>query len=281
MAISTTGFIQWEDDVYVGDCQTTTDILGPFYRPNAPVRQNLIIEGMVGEKISLQGQVLNDDCVTPLVGAKIELWHCSADEVYDNDSEDFNYRGITFAEQEGRYGFMTQMPVPYDAGGGVYRPAHFHLMISALGYQNLVTQLYFSGDDFLKKDPSSKSARAQKRVLDIGRNRDGMLEVRFDIIMQKELEIDPLVINRLVGRYQDEESDQITELFTHENQLWIKNELFGRNLQYVDNNTFILPGSEPWNKLRMEFKVLKNGTIQFTSSSESKGRKKIRTAIKI
>src|SRR5688500_9868779 len=35
------GNIQFRDNRFVGDNPTTTDILGPFYRPNAPFRTNL------------------------------------------------------------------------------------------------------------------------------------------------------------------------------------------------------------------------------------------------
>ena len=50
------------------------------------------------------------------------------------DKENF---GIEISSDYGKYKFISQMPVPYDAGGGLIRPAHFHLMISASGYQSL------------------------------------------------------------------------------------------------------------------------------------------------
>ena len=47
VAISASGFIRRDGNRYVGDCETTTDILGPFYRPDSPVRNNLVINDEV------------------------------------------------------------------------------------------------------------------------------------------------------------------------------------------------------------------------------------------
>ena len=43
VAVSASGFIRFDGFSYVGDCETTTDILGPFYRPDSPARNNLLI----------------------------------------------------------------------------------------------------------------------------------------------------------------------------------------------------------------------------------------------
>ena len=45
VAVSATGFIRFNGTGYEGDCETTTDVLGPFYCPDSPVRNNLVIEG--------------------------------------------------------------------------------------------------------------------------------------------------------------------------------------------------------------------------------------------
>ncbi len=94
VALTTTGFIKFNGKSYVGDCETTTDILGPFYRPDSPVRDNLVIEGMPGDLVELSGIVRHKDCTTPYKNAKIELWHCSADEIYDNETDEYRYRGL-------------------------------------------------------------------------------------------------------------------------------------------------------------------------------------------
>ena len=275
MAVSISGFVHLEGKTYVGDCETTTDILGPFYRPNAPVRSDLRIDGMPGEEVILSGRILDDNCKTEIQNAKVELWHCSAKEIYDNESEDFNYRGIGYTDTLGEYSFHTQMPVPYDAGGGLYRPAHFHLMISAPGYQNLVTQLYFSGDPYLEKDFSTNNGRAKNRILETGTDHAGIHTVVFDAIMQREINVDDTVLDRLVGSYKDDKGSAL-DFFKHEGQLWMKNELFGKNLKYVGYNSFELPGTGSWGSLKVRFEPLVDGRIKATKiDSYSSGKERV------
>ena len=109
----------------------------------------------------MSGTVKQKDCLTPCQKAKIELWHCSSSGVYDNTSSDYLYRGTTYSDDKGQFLFKTILPVPYDIGGGLKRPAHFHMMITAQGYQPLVTQLYFSGDPYISKDATSSSPTAK------------------------------------------------------------------------------------------------------------------------
>jgi len=241
IALSTTGFIKFNGESYVGDCETTTDILGPFYRPNSPVRDNLVVEGMPGDLVELSGIVRHKDCTTPYDNAKIELWHCSSDEVYDNDSEDYLYRGTTHCDKNGSYSFKTQMPVPYDVGDGTIRPAHFHLMVSAPGYQSLVTQIYFTGDPYLEKDPSSSSEEAKRRILEVGK-KDNMLNVVFDCNMNEQLTVSYSSLAQIVGKYKNDKTGKIQELFERDGLLWMKNEVFGESFNYVGNNKFEYPG---------------------------------------
>ena len=86
LAVSATGFIRFDGQRYVGDCETTSDVLGPFYRPDSPVRESLRIKGEKGDPIELIGKRLHDDCMTPYKKAKIELWHCDGDGNYDNET---------------------------------------------------------------------------------------------------------------------------------------------------------------------------------------------------
>jgi protocatechuate 3,4-dioxygenase beta subunit len=167
VAVTASGFISFDGTRYVGDCETTTDILGPFYRPNSPVRTNLVIPNDPGTKLLLSGKVKHDDCTTPFNNVKVEIWHCSSKGEYDNNTDEFRYRGTTFTDDKGNYHFNTILPVPYGIGNGTYRPAHYHMMITGEGYQPLVTQLYFTGDPHLSEDPSSASPTAKRRILSV------------------------------------------------------------------------------------------------------------------
>src|SRR4029078_8081599 len=87
VAVSASGFVRFDGNSYVGDCETTTDILGPFDRPGSPVRNNLVIKGEPGDLIVLSGSIKHKDCAPHVKKAKIELWHCSSKGVYDNTSD--------------------------------------------------------------------------------------------------------------------------------------------------------------------------------------------------
>ncbi len=261
IAVSSMGFIRFDGINYVGDCQTTSDILGPFYVPDSPVTSNLRIAGDSGKPIRLKGTVKHDDCITPYKNAKVELWHCDAKGVYDNSLKGFKYRGTGFTNDNGEYFFDTILPVPYDAGGGEIRPAHFHMMISAKGYQPLITQIYFSGDRQIETDLTA--SQAGTRILDVKEDSNGDSEVYFNINMAPSLLVEPSSMKKLVGDYMDESDPENTlNLFAHDKQLWIRNEVFGLALRYVDKNTFSYEGLPEGYQLSLKFSLLTNGAVK-------------------
>jgi len=280
IAISTTGFVHFDGNNYIGDCETTSDILGPFYRPDSPIRNNLTIKGDLGQAIELTGKIYHKDCSTPYKNAKIELWHCDAKGVYDNSSEQFRYRGTSFTDKNGNYSFQTILPVPYDIGNGTFRPAHFHLMISADGYQPLVTQLYFTGDAYISGDETASLPTAKKRILDIENLKNGTKKVVYKIGMSESLLAESNAIDKLVGTYIDEKDpENKKEFFKKDNLLWMKNELFGVNFDYIGTNTFIRPGRGL--SLKYHFEILPLETTKLTISHHNeKGEKKTQVLIK-
>ena len=82
-SVSIFGKVQPKDNDFVGDCETTNDILGPFYRPEVSVRKDLTSKDLQGTVIELKGQVFGSDCKTPLDNAKVEIWHCNTEGEYD------------------------------------------------------------------------------------------------------------------------------------------------------------------------------------------------------
>ncbi len=286
IAVSTTGFVRFDGKRFVGDCETTSDVLGPFYRPDSPTRNNLVIKGEKGNPIKLFGKIKHDDCITPYKNAKIELWHCDNAGIYDNESADFKYRGTAYSDNKGNYSFKSILPVPYGSGDN-YRPAHFHLMISAEGYQPLVTQLYFVGDPWLEKDSSSSSPTAKRRILEVQNLKDGAKEVAFDVSMAKKLAAEPTALDRLVGIYINEkDANKKTELFRKDNQLWVKGDKlngmpFGDSFEYINNNTFTIPGLPPKYQLFIVFEIMPSGTVKMTETfTNEKGEKEITVSMR-
>jgi len=169
---------------FSGDCDTTNDILGPFYRTDAPVRSDLIFEGLEGTRIILKGTVFMSDCTTPLRNAWVEIWHCDTKGEYDNDSEEYRHRARLQTNENGKYSFTTILPGKY-LNGRLYRPSHIHFRISEENSKELISQIYFKGDPHIEKDPWASQEKAKRRILNITpEDINGNLTVHFDIFMQ-------------------------------------------------------------------------------------------------
>ncbi len=284
MAVSTSGFIHFDGEIYTGDCETTSDILGPFYRPDAPIRTNLLIKGDSGIEVILTGTVKHKDCVSPYKGAKVELWHCDANERYDNASDEFRYRATTFCDEKGRYEFLTILPVPYKDDNGLMRPAHFHLMISAPGYQSLVTQLYFTGDSHIANDLYASAPTSKRRILEVKSTGKGRKMVVFDVSMAEKLLVEPPAIDKLTGTYTDQKDEKRKIVFfKRDGLLWRKSGtvIYGLAYEYIGNNQFSQAGL-PSNLTRTyAFEILEGGGVKMTETRvDAKGNKTVALALK-
>ena len=105
---------------------TPPDSLGPFYKPNAPVRSS------VGKGYLLAGAVKSAEDCSLIAKAKIEFWLTGPDGNYNDD-----HRATVFSDTSGNYSFESNLPKDY-----AFRPPHIHIRISAAGYKTLVTQHY-------------------------------------------------------------------------------------------------------------------------------------------
>ncbi len=105
---------------------TRADALGPFYKPNAPLRDS------VGKGFVLSGTVRSARDCRGLATARVELWLAGPAAEYGDA-----WRATIVADREGRYRFESHFPPPYSG-----RPSHIHLRVSGSGYEVLVTQYY-------------------------------------------------------------------------------------------------------------------------------------------
>jgi protocatechuate 3,4-dioxygenase beta subunit len=171
--------------IFNSDCITTNDILGPFYRSNAPERNDLLVKGVDGDVIDISGTVFNEDCTTPLAGAKVEIWHCDTDGNYDNDTAEYRHRATSYADSDGTYSFKTIIPGKY-LNGRLYRPAHIHFRVSDKNHQELISQIYFQGDPHIEEDPWASRKKATHRILPIFPDSiKSSLAIQFDISLKK------------------------------------------------------------------------------------------------
>ncbi len=176
--------VKTDEHGFKGDCSTTNDILGPFYRPDAPTRSDLTFEGLKGNRIMVKGKVFGSDCVTPLENALVEIWHCNTAGQYDNETKAFKHRAKWSTNKMGEYSFKTILPGKY-LNGKLYRPSHIHFRISHPKSKALISQIYFKGDPHITEDPWASAKKAEHRVLPIiAEGVHGDLAVNFNIYLQ-------------------------------------------------------------------------------------------------
>jgi len=147
---------------------TETTVLGPFFVQNAPAFENGadISAGLPGELLYVEALVKSADGTT-LPGALAQVWQSDDEGFYDVQHPDAGtaLRGQFRADGEGKIHFRTiqpaAYPIPYDGPVGdmlratnrhPWRPAHVHFMISAPGFETLVTHVFAAGDEYLDSD---------------------------------------------------------------------------------------------------------------------------------
>jgi catechol 1,2-dioxygenase len=249
------GTIKWDGHSYVGNDPTTTDILGPFYRPGAPLRVDLVQPGTKGDILHFSGTILGKDGKTPMNDALVEIWHCNEDGVYDNTSDDYIYRASARTATDGKYHFRTILPVPYKAGETLTRPAHIHMRISGTQLQDLVTQVYFKGDKHIPEDMSSSDPRSLNRILDIGKNDHNEKVVKFDIVLKEEYVLDATAFKKITGLY-EMSNRSMSDFYKDGDELFVKlNGQIMEAMEYKGNNKF----EGGLGVISVQFELLSNG----------------------
>lgn len=152
------------------DGATENTVFGPFHVAGAPIRamgDNISLDGK-GESCLFEGRVL-DLNGNPIEGAIVDVWSDNADGFYDVQQPGiqpkWNNRGRFVTGSDGKYSFRGIRPVSYPIpddgpvgqmlghlGRHPYRPAHMHYLVTAPGYQRLVTHTFVGGDQYLTSD---------------------------------------------------------------------------------------------------------------------------------
>lgn len=142
---------QTQGPFYPGEKQFTAD----FDLTRLPGRA----ERAKGQIVYVLGRVLDADC-NPVENANVEIWQACATGSYNHDRDpnpaprdpNFRYWSEAFTDAKGEYAFKTIIPGAYPADTDWMRPAHIHFRVAKRGYKELITQMYFEGDQYNDKD---------------------------------------------------------------------------------------------------------------------------------
>src|SRR3954464_6559891 len=148
---------------------TEATVLGPFFAHGAKAYGygGDLREGgtMKGEDVGVCGRVLSVDG-KPIPNATLDIWQAKADGIYDLQTEgEFELRGRVKANAKGEDAFASYKPkfysIPMDGpvgdmvkktGNRHMRPAHMHAIVSAPGYEQVITHVFVEGDPYLDGD---------------------------------------------------------------------------------------------------------------------------------
>ncbi|MCK2200677.1 dioxygenase [Corynebacterium callunae] len=193
-----------------GDATEAT-VFGPFFLDDAPKVENGgdISFGAAGQPAWVEGTV-KDTEGNPISGARIEVWECDEDGLYDVQYGDDRRtaRAHLFSDEQGRYAFWGLTPVPYpiphdgpvgqmlqSVGRSPVRAAHLHFMVTAPEKRTLVTHIFVDGDPQLEigdsvfgvKDSLIKEFKRQPAGTETPDGRDlgeqTWAHARFDIVL--------------------------------------------------------------------------------------------------
>jgi protocatechuate 3,4-dioxygenase, beta subunit len=179
--------------------RTPPQILGPFYPfMLTPIETgDLTANGKAkGTILYLSGRVLAADG-HPVAGAKVEIWQANAAGRYPHPNDenleaplDENFTGfaVTTTDGQGGYAFKTVRPAAYPAAPGRWRPAHIHFSVTAK-YEQLVTQMYFAGDQYNETDSWLNSSSRKDLLITtptpIAGKEPGAQQVTFEIVLTR------------------------------------------------------------------------------------------------
>ncbi len=215
---------------------TVNQTMGPFYPNKDQQDKDFDLTSFngsdalpQGEIIYVRGKVTDENC-NPIKGAVVMIWqantHGKYSHEYDHSSIEYdpNFQGwgqVT-TNENGDYGFKTIKPgaYPLSEGSADYRTPHIHFKISRRGYHELITQLYFEGEELNEKDillgalnAEEQSQVVRPKITGADGIEDSASLVTFDVALEKVKDTSPKNnLEELCGKYKvDIESPEMKE----------------------------------------------------------------------
>ncbi|MFT8643275.1 protocatechuate 3,4-dioxygenase subunit alpha [Gluconacetobacter sp.] len=177
---------------------TPWQTVGPFFHYALPWEggENLVREGVQGERIVVRGRVLDADGA-PIPDALVEIWQANAAGRYDHPEDCQTDRPIDPAfigfgrcptDDDGMFAFHTVRPGQVPGPGNSMQAPHIALGLFGRGLlRRLVTRIYFPESEGNAVDPILglvESDRVGTLMATREGEQDGMPVYRFDIHIQ-------------------------------------------------------------------------------------------------
>lgn len=132
---------------------TTSQTVGPYFKIGLHWlnRDNLVGEGVSGERVTIQGRVFDGEGV-PVPDAILEIWQANAHGKYDHpeDTQDkplepgFKGYGRVPTTADGVFRFTTVKPGPVPGPDGKEQAPHLLVSVFMRGVlRRMVTRIYF------------------------------------------------------------------------------------------------------------------------------------------
>ena len=171
---------------------TASQTVGPYLHIGLTwlVTDNLVGEGVTGERVTIAGRVLDGDG-KPVDDALVEIWQANAHGRYDHPDDTRNvplepgFKGFgrVATDAAGRFRFATITPGPVPAPEGGMQAPHINVTIFMRGMlKQLRTRIYFPNEAANASDPVLARVPAARRETLIARPLgDGALEWNVDL----------------------------------------------------------------------------------------------------
>lgn len=143
---------------------------GPYYVLNSPFREKIVPEENSGDKLTVRGRILQNDCKTPVANAVLDVWQANESGNYEDDW----YRG-QIRTNNGEYKFETVIPKGYGEGSG-FRPPHIHFKVWQDNKELVTSQMFFP-------ESKGKEGFEDEYIMDVKTLPDGSYEGIHDIIV--------------------------------------------------------------------------------------------------
>lgn len=167
---------------------TTSQTVGPYLHIGLTwlITEKLAPAGVPGERISIEGRVLDGDG-KPVNDALVEIWQADSRGKYGGKR--FRGFGRSATDNDGAFRFHTIKPgrVPGPGGSihGKLQAPHILVNVFMRGQlKQLVSRIYFPGEPANARDPVLALVPAQRRATLIAKKRGKAGALEWNVILQ-------------------------------------------------------------------------------------------------